>query len=120
MIGTSDLTAELGAPDVLAYNAADDWRLVLDLTEHRLNAAKETPAQIAILMEAAKISETRAQDADAAFALTRRALLLDPSDPTNETITELFRLADRAGLLANPEVATRRMKAVLATRGIEA
>jgi hypothetical protein len=35
-------------------------------------------------------------------------------------LAELFRLADKAGLLANPEVATRRMKAWLATRGIEA
>jgi hypothetical protein len=34
-------------------------------------------------------------------------------------LAELFRLADKAGLLANPEVATRRMKAVLATRGVE-
>jgi hypothetical protein len=34
-------------------------------------------------------------------------------------LAELFRLADRAGLLANPELATRRMKAWLATRGIE-
>jgi len=34
-------------------------------------------------------------------------------------LTDLFRLADQAGLLANPETATRRMKAVLATRGIE-
>jgi hypothetical protein len=35
-------------------------------------------------------------------------------------LAELFRLADRAGLLANPELATRRMKKVLALRGIEA
>jgi Protein of unknown function (DUF993) len=35
-------------------------------------------------------------------------------------LAELFRLADRAGLLANPELATQRMKAVLALRGIEA
>ncbi|HKS18163.1 MAG TPA: dihydrodipicolinate synthase family protein [Bradyrhizobium sp.] len=35
-------------------------------------------------------------------------------------LAELFRLADRAGLLANPEVATRRMKTVLAARGIDA
>ena len=35
-------------------------------------------------------------------------------------LAELFRLADQAGLLANPEMATRRMKAVLALRGIEA
>jgi hypothetical protein len=35
-------------------------------------------------------------------------------------LAELFRLADKAGLLANPELAMRRMKAVLAARGIEA
>jgi hypothetical protein len=34
-------------------------------------------------------------------------------------LAELFRLADKAGLFANPELATRRMKAVLATRGVE-
>jgi hypothetical protein len=34
-------------------------------------------------------------------------------------LAELFRLADQAGLLANPELATRRMKTVLATRGLE-
>jgi tetratricopeptide (TPR) repeat protein len=79
---------------LVAYNAADDWRLVLDLTEHRLNTAKETEAQIAILMEAAKISETRASDPEAAFALVRRALLLDPADESKTTLEELFRLAE--------------------------
>jgi hypothetical protein len=34
-------------------------------------------------------------------------------------LAELFRLADQAGLLQNPELATQRMKRVLATRGIE-
>jgi hypothetical protein len=34
-------------------------------------------------------------------------------------LAELFRLADKAGLLANPELATRRMKTVLAARGLE-
>ena len=34
-------------------------------------------------------------------------------------LAELFRLADKCGLLSNPEMATRRMKTVLATRGIE-
>lgn len=33
-------------------------------------------------------------------------------------LSELFRLADRAGLLADPDVATNRMKAVLKTRGV--
>jgi len=35
-------------------------------------------------------------------------------------LAELFRLADSAGLFANPELATQRMKAVLNVRGIEA
>jgi Protein of unknown function (DUF993) len=35
-------------------------------------------------------------------------------------LAELFKLADQAGLLANPELAIRRMKAVLAVRGVEA
>src|SRR3954464_12131394 len=35
-------------------------------------------------------------------------------------LAELFRLADKAGLLSNPELATRRMQTVLATRGVEA
>jgi len=34
-------------------------------------------------------------------------------------LSELFRLADKAGLLADPELAMRRMQTVLATRGIE-
>jgi hypothetical protein len=34
-------------------------------------------------------------------------------------LAELFRLADQAGLLANPELATRRMKTALALRGVE-
>src|ERR1700756_4240237 len=34
-------------------------------------------------------------------------------------LAELFRLADQAGLLANPELATQRMKSVLATHGID-
>jgi hypothetical protein len=35
-------------------------------------------------------------------------------------LAELFRLADQAGLLANPELATRRMTTVLALHGLEA
>jgi uncharacterized protein DUF993 len=35
-------------------------------------------------------------------------------------LAELFRLADEAGLLANPELATRRMMAMLRVRGIDA
>src|SRR6201989_1535997 len=34
-------------------------------------------------------------------------------------LAELFRLADQAGLLASPELATRRMAAIMALRGVE-
>ena len=75
-----------------AYEAADDWKLVLDLTEHRLDATDNVSQQIEILMEAARISERRATDPEAAFSLVRRALLLDPGD--DRTVAELFRLAE--------------------------
>ena len=35
-------------------------------------------------------------------------------------LAELFRLADAAGLLADPELAATRMRAVMAARGVEA
>jgi Protein of unknown function (DUF993) len=35
-------------------------------------------------------------------------------------LAELFRLADAAGLLADPDLAVRRMAAVLSTHGLEA
>ncbi|MBX3190957.1 MAG: tetratricopeptide repeat protein [Labilithrix sp.] len=92
LLKRADHRADVVRVLLAAYNAADDWRLVLDLTEHRLNAARETESQIAILMEAASLSETRAQDADAAFALVRRALLLEPG--AEQTVSELFRLAE--------------------------
>ena len=84
-----------------AFVAADDWRLILDLTEHRLDAvadvsvlASEVVArQVAVLMEAAKISEDRADDPDSSFILVRRALLLNPS--LDQTVSEFFRLAEK-------------------------
>jgi len=42
------------------------------------------------------------------------------STRSTQHLAELFRLADQAGLLANPELATQRMKAILAVRGVEA
>ena len=35
-------------------------------------------------------------------------------------LTELFRLADAAGLLRDPDQAAARMRVILATRGVEA
>jgi Protein of unknown function (DUF993) len=47
--------------------------------------------------------------------------MIGGQESTRSTVhlAELFRLADKAGLLLNPELATRRMKVVLALRGIE-
>lgn len=42
------------------------------------------------------------------------------STRSTQHLAELFRLADKAGLLANPELAVARMKSVMATRGIDA
>jgi hypothetical protein len=42
------------------------------------------------------------------------------STRSTQHLADLFRLADQAGLLANPELATQRMKAILAVRGVEA
>ena len=48
-------------------------------------------------------------------------MMVGGQESTRSTLhlAELFRLADKAGLLADPELATKRMKTVLATRGIE-
>ncbi|OJY16686.1 MAG: hypothetical protein BGO98_10815 [Myxococcales bacterium 68-20] len=93
LIKKSEHRAEVVRVLLAAYVAADDWKLILDITEHRLSATEETPAQIAVLMEAARVSEDRADDAEAAFTLVRRALLLDPSQDT--TVSEIFRLAEK-------------------------
>lgn len=92
MLRRSDLRADVVRVLLAAFVAADDWQLILDLTEHRLAAARDAGGQVAILMEAAQISEKRAEDVEAAFALVRRALLLDPSD--GHTVEEIFRLAE--------------------------
>lgn len=94
MLKPAEHRAEVVRVLLSAYQAADDWRLILDLTEHRLNAARETEAQVAILMEAAELSESRAADLQAAFTLVRRAFLLDASNERTEA--ELFRLGEAA------------------------
>ncbi|MBX3225833.1 MAG: tetratricopeptide repeat protein [Labilithrix sp.] len=98
LLRRADQRAEVVRVLLTAYQTADDWRLILDLTEHRLAAASDlnpTPEvkQVAILMESAKISEDRADDPDASFVLVRRAVLLDPT--RLDTVEEFFRLAER-------------------------
>ena len=70
----------------------------------------------------ARDDNRRAVDEARALGAPCVVLVVGGQESTRSTLhlAELFRLADRAGLLANPEVATRRMQAVLALRGIEA
>ncbi len=78
-----------------ALRACDDWQALLELTSHRLLAAPGDDARLAVLLEAAEISEQRAGDASLAFEATRRAFAIAPGDPHVQA--EIERLADLAG-----------------------
>lgn len=92
LLRRADLRAEAVRVLLFAHGSTDEWRAILDLTEHRVATAKDGPARIAIFHEAANISERRGEDREAAFSLVRRAFLLDPGRADSEA--ELFRLAD--------------------------
>lgn len=92
LLRRSEFRAEAVRVLLVAHVASDEWRAILELTEHRIATAKDGPARIAIFHEAAALSERRADDREAAFSLLRRAFLLDPALRPAET--ELFRLAE--------------------------
>ena len=77
-----------------ALRACDDWQALLELTSHRLMAATADGSKLAVLLEAAEISERRADDSGLAFEAMRRAFALAPGDPRVQT--ELERLAGAA------------------------
>ncbi len=78
-----------------ALRIRDDWRAVLELTPHRLLAARSEAERIEVLSEAAEISEKRAEDPGLAFEAIRRAFVLSPSD--ERTWNETARLAEASG-----------------------
>jgi tetratricopeptide (TPR) repeat protein len=95
--GLQSLLDEADGAEALAvllatFAQTDEWRLTLDLTEHRLRHAKDDGARVAILGEAARTSEERAGDRDTAFGFARRAFLLAPGDAALSL--ELTRLAE--------------------------
>jgi len=92
LLRRGELRAEAVRVLLFAHTSTDEWRAILDLTEHRVATAKDGPARIAIFHEAANLSERRGEDREAAFSLVRRAFLLDPGRSDSEA--ELFRLAD--------------------------
>jgi Tfp pilus assembly protein PilF len=77
-----------------ALRTSDDWRSILDLTEHRLLASDADADKLAVLLEAAQISEQRADDPGAAFQAMRRAFVIAPGDEGVER--DAIRLAERA------------------------
>ena len=63
-----------------AMRACDDWPAILELTAHRMAVAPDDADRLGILLEAADISERRADDAGLAFEAVRRALAIAPGD----------------------------------------
>ena len=78
-----------------ALRMCDDWRAILELTSHRLLAARTGDDRRAVLIEASELAEKRAGDPSLAFEAMRRAFVLAPGD--ERMGTELARLAEAAG-----------------------
>jgi tetratricopeptide (TPR) repeat protein len=78
-----------------ALRACDDWQAILELTSHRLLAAPTDDTRLEVLLEAASISETRADDAGLAFEAMRRAFAIAPGSAHVQG--EIERLAGSAG-----------------------
>ena len=97
LVLTSDAEHAPAAVGLLlgALRTCDDWRAVLELTEHRLRAADSRAAKLEVLLEAAEIAERRAGDPKLGFEAVRRAAALSPGDP--RVRGELLRLAEATG-----------------------
>ncbi len=116
LLRRQELRAEAVRVLLFAYAATDEWRSVLELTEHRIATAKDGPARIGVFHEAAQLSERRGEDREAAFSLIRRAFLLDPGRA--DTAGELFRLAEATKQWRS--VADAQREAIDAKESIEA
>lgn len=77
------------------YERADDWRQLIRLNDERFGLAADAREKVAVLMETAKLWETRGNDELRAFEATRAAFALDPED--GETRGELERLSEQLG-----------------------
>lgn len=78
-----------------AYRITDDWKLLLDLVEVRVQGSASPRDAVAVLREAAALHENRSAELGAAQAAIARALVLDPADTGLEH--ELLRLAEMTG-----------------------
>ncbi len=73
------------------HEQADDWRKLVELSEHRLGIATTPHEKVAVLRETARLLEERGNDLDSAFTRLVDAFVLDPDD--GDTREELDRLA---------------------------
>lgn len=88
----NEACTEIAARALLdAYRRTDDWPGILELLDPRLRIASGDQERAAILGEAARIYESRADDRAQAQLTLARALVHDPSDLAREH--ELLRLA---------------------------
>lgn len=76
-----------------AYRETDDWASLLEIVEHRVAAADDNATKAAVLVEAAKLHEERADAPVSALSAIARAFPLTPKDASLEV--ELVRLAGR-------------------------
>lgn len=78
-----------------AYEQTDDWRKHIDLNDHRLKQTEDRLDGSAILLESARLWETRGKDAARAFDVVKAAFELAPD--VDEASDELERLAGVTG-----------------------
>ena len=76
---------------VTAHRLTDNWQKLLDLTDVRLETARDEDEKVAIYLEAADLQKDRADNPEAARDLLTRALPLDPENQKIEA--EAIRLA---------------------------
>ncbi len=101
---------------VAAYTVTDEWTRLLELVPHRLLTARDAPARLAVLLQAADLSEKRAGDSSLAFEAMRRAFLVSPSN--DHVAAELSRLAEATdGWRGYVETHHEAIAALDATRG---
>jgi tetratricopeptide (TPR) repeat protein len=78
-----------------AYEATDDWRLLLELTDLRLGAAGSRIEQARLLREAALMHLERAKSAEEALGCLCRALPFEPESLATQA--QLLKLAETTG-----------------------
>lgn len=76
-----------------AFATTDEWAQTLSILDHRVAAAADDAARTELLLEAARIAETRGEDPVAALTALGRAMPLAPERTDIEQ--ELLRLAGR-------------------------